>query len=189
MLPHDGMLPWLRMSPVRIQRFLGETKRTIPWSRPASGRAPRVGLVQDAACGTGAQRRPVLDKTEHGATLVQVGPASTVAAKCHSEAMRGQFSVSPDRRTRSCCDDQLNPPNIPRSSSAAAVAMQACAHRWARSATPTITRCARVSSQRSNASCSIGVGSRHRPKRVMRRLRIHRGLLQWLVTTHISLCC
>ena len=37
-----------------ICRFLGETKRTIPWSRPASGRAPRVGLVQDAACGTGA---------------------------------------------------------------------------------------------------------------------------------------
>src|SRR5690348_16258922 len=34
--------------------------------RPASGRAPRAGLVQDAACGTGAQRRLVLDETKHG---------------------------------------------------------------------------------------------------------------------------
>jgi transposase InsO family protein len=44
-------------------------------------------------------------------------------------------SASTDRPTRSCCDDQLNPPNIPRSSSAAAAAMQAYAPRWARSAT------------------------------------------------------
>ena len=38
------------------------------------------------------------------------------------------------------------------------------AHRWAQSATRTTTRCARVSSRPSSASCSIGVGSRHRPK-------------------------
>ena len=75
-------------------------------------------------------------------------------------------SASTDRPTRSCCDDQLNPPSIPRSSSVAAVVMQACAHRWARSATRTTTRCARVSSRPSSASCSIGVGSRHRPKHV-----------------------
>jgi hypothetical protein len=62
-------------------------------------------------------RRPVLDETKHGAMLGQIGSAST------------------DRPTRSCCDDQLNPPNIPRSSSAAAAAMQAYAPRWARSAT------------------------------------------------------
>ena len=61
----------------RLQ-FLGEIKETIPWSRPASGRAPRAGLVQDAACGTGAQRRLVLDETEHGAMLVHVGPPSIV---------------------------------------------------------------------------------------------------------------
>jgi hypothetical protein len=53
--------------------FLGEIKRTIPWSRPTSGRAPRAGLVQDAACGTGAQRRLVLDETEHGAMLFRLG--------------------------------------------------------------------------------------------------------------------
>ena len=53
--------------------FLGEIKRTIPRSRPASGRAPRTVLVQDAACGTGAQRRLVLDETEHGATLARLG--------------------------------------------------------------------------------------------------------------------
>jgi IS30 family transposase len=68
--PHS---PW--------QQFLGEIERTIPRSRPASGRAPRTGLVQDATCGTGAQRRLVLDETEHGAILVQVGPpASSKAA-------------------------------------------------------------------------------------------------------------
>ena len=36
------------------------------------------------------------------------------------------------------------------------------------SATCTTTRCARVSSRPSSASCSIGVGSRHRPKHVVR---------------------
>jgi hypothetical protein len=76
-LPQKGMLAWFRcrLSGPKIQiAFLGEIKRTIPWSRPASGRAPRAGLVQDAACGTGAQRRLVLDETEHGAMLVHVGP-------------------------------------------------------------------------------------------------------------------
>src|SRR6516162_5249210 len=72
------MSRWLRMSPLsgaNIQiAFLGETKRSIPRSRPASGRASRAGLVQDAAYGTGAQRRHVLDEPEHGAMLVQVGP-------------------------------------------------------------------------------------------------------------------
>src|SRR5262245_3689488 len=101
--------------------FLGETnnKRTIPRSRPASGRASRAGLVQDAACGTGAQRRLVLDETEHGAMLVQVGGplASSKTAtpnhvlpvipgdrnelvECHSEANAGSVSVSPDRPTK-----------------------------------------------------------------------------------------
>src|SRR5262249_35553007 len=94
--------------------FLGETKRTIPRSRPASGRASRAGLVQDAACGTGAQRRLVLDETEHGAMLVQVGgpPASSKTAtpnhvlpvipgdrnelvECHSEATRGRSPCRP----------------------------------------------------------------------------------------------
>ena len=56
--------------------FLGEIKGTIPWSRPASGGAPRTGLVQDAACGTGAQRRLVLDETEHGAILSRLGHLS-----------------------------------------------------------------------------------------------------------------
>src|SRR5262244_3754641 len=112
--------------------FLGETKRTIPRSRPASGRASRAGLVQDAACGTGAQRRLVLDETEHGAMLVQVGgpPASSKTAtpnhvlpvipgdrnelvECHSEATRGRSPCRPIGQQRSCCDDQLNPPNTP----------------------------------------------------------------------------
>src|SRR6516225_2256218 len=125
------MSPWLgcRLSGFKIQiAFLGETKRTIPRSRPASGRASRAGLVQDAACGTGAQRRLVLDETEHGAMLVQVGPpASSKTAtpnhvlpvipddrnelvECHSGATRGRPPVGPRGQQRSCCDDQLNPP-------------------------------------------------------------------------------
>ncbi len=102
---------------------LGGIKRTIPRSRPASGRAPRAGLVQDAARGTGAQRRLVLDETEHGAMLVQVGPPEPSetappngvlpvipgdgkelveigAGNCHSDAMRVSVPVSPDRPTK-----------------------------------------------------------------------------------------
>src|SRR6201997_4877855 len=148
------MLPWLRISPPesKIQiAFLGETKRTIPRSRPASGRASRAGLVQDAACGTGAQRRLVLDETQHGAMLVQVGgpPASSKTAtpnhvlpvipgdrnelvECHSEATRGRSPCRPIGQQRSCCDDQLNPPNTPRSRSATAVVRQVCDPRWVR---------------------------------------------------------
>src|SRR6476469_5312444 len=84
--------------------FLGETKRAIPRSRPASGRAPRAGLVQDAACGTGAQRRLVLDETEHDAMLVQGGPP----APSKTAPPNGVLPVIP--RERSCCDDHLNPP-------------------------------------------------------------------------------
>ena len=61
--------------------FLGETREPFLGADP-SGRAPRAGLVQDAACGTGAQRRLVVDETEHGAILVT------------SEAMRCRFPVS-----------------------------------------------------------------------------------------------
>src|SRR5438477_10741670 len=93
------------MSPGRISKiqiaFLGETRGPFLGADP-SGKAPRAGLVQDAACGTGAQRRLVLDKTEHGDILVT------------SEAMRCQFPVSPNDQQRSCCDDQLNPPQTPR---------------------------------------------------------------------------
>ena len=103
MLAQDG-LSWLRMSPGRISKiqiaFLGETRGPFLGADP-SGKAPRAGLVQDAACGTGAQRRLVLDKTEHGDILVT------------SEAMRCQFPVSPNDQQRSCCDDQLNPPTVP----------------------------------------------------------------------------
>ena len=74
------------MSPITIQdptAFLGETKWTVPRSRLASGRASRAGLVQDAVCGNGVQRRLVLDKTECGARLFT------------SKAMRGQYLASP----------------------------------------------------------------------------------------------
>ena len=128
---HRGFRCRLSGSRTRVA-FLGEIERTIPRSRPASGRAPRAGLVQDAACGTGAQRRLVLDKTEHGAMLVQVGPASSSTAtpsrvlpvmpgdrnelvEYHSEAMWCRSAGSADSQQRSCCDDQLNPPSSLRS--------------------------------------------------------------------------
>jgi hypothetical protein len=60
-----------------------------------------------------------------------------------------------------------------RSSSVFVAVRQAYAPRWARSATP----CARASWQPSNASCLIGVGSRHRRSATC-DLRIRRGLLQ-----------
>src|SRR5690242_11408479 len=107
------------MSPIRIQEikiaFLGETKRTIPRSRPGSGRAPRAGLVQDAACGTGAQRRLVLDETEHDAMLVQVGPtaSSKTVTPNRVHPVMGPSSVSSEGQQRSCCDDHLNPPCEP----------------------------------------------------------------------------
>src|SRR5215472_12233739 len=78
-----------RLSGSKIQiAFLGETKRTIPRSRPASGRASRAGLVQDAACGTSAQRRLVLDETEHGALLVQVGPPASSKTAMPNHVLR-----------------------------------------------------------------------------------------------------
>jgi hypothetical protein len=95
-LPQDGIYRGFgrRLSGPKIRiAFLGEIKRTIPRSRPASGRAPHAGLVQDAACGTGAQRRLVLDETEHGAMLVEVGPSASLKIAM----LRGQFPVSPDR--------------------------------------------------------------------------------------------
>ena len=121
-----------RLSGSKIQiAFLGETKRTIPRSRPASGRASRAGLVQDAACGTGAQRRLVLDETEHGAMLVQVGPPASsktatpnhVLPVMHGDRMNSSsvtvrqrgvgLRCRPIGQQRSCCDDQLNPPCEP----------------------------------------------------------------------------
>ena len=97
------MSPWLgcRLSGFKIQiAFLGETKRTIPRSRPAPGRASRAGLVQDAACGTGAQRRLLLDETEHGAMLVQVGPpaSSKTATPNHPAIEMNSSSVTVRRR-------------------------------------------------------------------------------------------
>jgi hypothetical protein len=53
------------------------------------GGAPRAGLVQDAACGTGAQRRLVLDETEHGAMLVQVGPPASSKTAIAARSVSG----------------------------------------------------------------------------------------------------
>src|SRR5215469_15060270 len=78
----------------------------------------RAQVLSRMPLGTGAQRRLVLDQTEHGAMLVQVGPpASSKTAtpnhvvpvipgdrnellECHSEATRGRSPVSPDRPTK-----------------------------------------------------------------------------------------
>src|SRR5215470_8422512 len=111
--------------------FLGETKRTIPRSRPASGRASRAGLVQDAACGTGAQRRLVLDETEHGAIACPGWATSIVEnsdAKSRAPVIPGDrnellgvtvkqrgvgLRCRPIGQQRLCCDDQLSPPCEP----------------------------------------------------------------------------
>src|SRR5271166_5199593 len=54
--------------------------------------------------------------------------------------------------------------NIPRSSSANDVGRRVFAPRWGRSGMPTTTQWRRASSPRSNASCSIAIASRRRPK-------------------------
>src|SRR5262245_21025904 len=82
---------------------------------PAERRAQVLSRMPLAAP---AQRRLVLDQTEHGAMLVQVGPpASSKTAmpnhvlpvipghrnelvECHSEATRGRSPVTPDRPTK-----------------------------------------------------------------------------------------
>ena len=117
--------------------FLGGIKRTIPRSRPASGRAPRAGLVQDAACGTGAQRRLVLDETEHNAKLVQGGPP----APSKTAPPNGVLPVIPGER--SCCDDHLNPPCEPWS------------ERWI---TPRGRRAISAMPKASSTSCVASVG-------------------------------
>ena len=85
--------------------------------------------------------------------LVQVGPP---ASSKICDACGVSFRCRPIGQQRSCCDDHLNPPNTPRSSSATAAVMQACVPRWVRSATPMTTPCARASSPPSNASFSRG---------------------------------
>ena len=144
--------------------FLGETKRTIPRSRPASGRAvahrscPGCRLRHRRA----APARPGRDRARLYAcpgwaiSIVENSDAKSRASgdtrrsnelvECHSEPTRGRSPVSPDRPTKiSCCEDQLNPPNTPRSSSASAVVRQVCDPRWVRSAMPMTTPCARAS--------------------------------------------
>jgi hypothetical protein len=54
--------------------------------------------------------------------------------------------------TTQCCDDRLNPTNIPPSSSASAAARCACVRRWEASAMPTTTPWPRTSSPASNAN-------------------------------------
>ncbi len=54
----------------------------------SSGRAPRAGLVQDAACGTGAQRRLVLDETKHGAMLCPGWGISIIPAELKGSSLR-----------------------------------------------------------------------------------------------------
>jgi putative transposase len=55
-------------------------------------------------------------------------------------------------------------------STATAAVTPACAPRWVRSVTHTTMPCARASSPRSSASFLLAAGSRHRPRRAMRRL-------------------
>jgi hypothetical protein len=75
-LPQVAMLPAIAMSPAGLpSHSLVRLRGPFLGADLPPRRASRAGLVQDAACGTGAERLLVLDETEHGATLVQVGPS------------------------------------------------------------------------------------------------------------------
>ena len=78
---------------------------------------------------------------------------------------------------RLSCDDRLNSPSTRLWPSDFAAARSESNRRWARSATPTTTRCASPSSPRSSASCST-VGASRTSSSAARGLRLHRGLLQ-----------
>src|SRR5215467_9181238 len=124
-----------------------------------SGRASRAGLVQNAAYGTGAQRRLVLNETEHGAIACPGWATSIVEnsdAKSRAPVIPGDrnellgvtvkqrgvgLRCRPIGQQRLCCDDQLNRPNTPRSSSATAVVRPVCDPRWVRSVMPMTTPC------------------------------------------------
>src|ERR1700745_4097323 len=114
----------------RSRPFLGADLPRAERRAQVLSRMPLAAPARSARAG--AQRRPVLDETEHGAMLVQVGgpPASSKTAtpnhvlpvipgdrnelvECHSEATRGRSPCRPIGQQRSCCDDQLNPPWLP----------------------------------------------------------------------------
>ena len=97
MSPHDAELSRFRTSSVRTQdpdcHSLVRSRGPFLGADLPSGGAPRTGLVQDAACGTGAQRRLVLDETEHGAILSRLGHQSIIEIRDPV----GQLPVSTDR--------------------------------------------------------------------------------------------
>src|SRR6185436_8371904 len=110
----------------------------------------------DAACGTGAQRRLVLDETEHNAKLVQGGPP----APSKTAPPNGVLPVIPGER--SCCDDHLNPPCEPWS------------ERWI---TPRGRRAISAMPKASSTSCVASVGAIDQP--TMRRLYASSTTARW----------
>ena len=96
------------------------------------------------------------------------GPGGAVQTRDHAlpEALRGPRDLPRTHRPIECLTNMRasRDRNTPRSTSATAAASPVCARRPDRSATATITRCARVSSRRWNASCWTGVGSGPTPR-------------------------
>jgi hypothetical protein len=96
-LPQDG-LSWLWMSPDRISRLHSLVRpRGLFLGADSSGRAPRAGLVQDAAS---ASARSAGSSWTRRSTALCLSPVKQCAVS---------FRSHPDQQ-RSCCDDQLNPP-------------------------------------------------------------------------------
>src|SRR5712672_3067292 len=121
------------------------------WSRKIVGWAManhlRAELVLDAMEMAVGQRRPK-DVIHHS-----------------DQGSQGGINWSSQHNREECCDDRLNSSSTRRWHSANAARKLACGRRWDRSATPTTTRCARVSSGPSNASCWNAAALRRRPRR------------------------
>lgn len=126
-----------------------------PWSEPA------FRTAVDAA---GRSRLVVLGACAE-TTLTQT--ALIAASECSSQPP-----------TSECCDDRFNPSNTCRWPSVCVARKQVSGHPWDRSAMRMTTPCARASSPRSNASCSIGASSKPRLRGPNGHLRVHRGMVQ-----------
>src|SRR5829696_6740963 len=88
---------------------------------------------------------------------------ATASAALLSPQQPNPVVVPSTPRCSGCCDDQLNPPNTPRSPTAAACTPLASSLPWARSGMRWTTPSPRASSPRWNASCSTATPGRPEP--------------------------
>src|SRR5215475_8526735 len=128
------MSPWLRMPPspdprsklhslVRLSGpFLGadlppaerraQVLSRMPPAAPARSAGSSWTRPSTALCLSRLVGHPSKTATPNHVLPVIPGDRNELV-ECHSEATRGRSPCRPIGQQRSCCDDQLNPPNTP----------------------------------------------------------------------------